>query len=299
MGEVGPTCFSRRSFPHLRLTTRQHMVLPTFSFLSVLDRHIKIRCEEEKTRNLLAANFSLTAEIPRKVDLHYIVGREDKTSSLFLRMGKLPPVVADDEGEFLSLFEESLMLALQRLRSDLYFFHAAALEYGGSAYLLVAPSGSGKSTMTWALLHHGFSYMSDELGPVDLDTNEAHPYSHALCLKQEPPPAYPLPADVLRTTRAFHVPTNRLPNGVSAGPFPLSAIFFVQYNPKARTPTIQPLSKAEASIRLFANALNPLAHLGSGLDGSIKVATRNACFKLTTADLPSSCQLVRTAIASL
>jgi hypothetical protein len=214
-------------------------------------------------------------------------------------MGKMPSVVADDEDEFLFLFEESLTLALQRLRSDLYFFHAAALEHGGRAYLLVAPSGSGKSTTTWALLHYGFSYMSDELGPVDLDTNEVHPYTHALCLKQEPPPAYPLPVGVLRTTRTLHVPTSRLPSGVSDGPFPLAAIFFVQHNPKDRTPTIQPLSKAEASIRLFANALNPLAHPGSGLDGSIKVATMNACFKLTTADLPSSCQLVRTAIASL
>jgi hypothetical protein len=268
-------------------------------FLSVLGCRVKIVCEEEKTRSLLAANFSLTSETPQKVDLDYVVGGGDKSSSFFLCMGKSPPIVADDEGEFLFLFEESLTLALQRLRSDLYFFHAAALEHGGKAYLLVAPSGSGKSTTTWALLHHGFAYMSDELGPVDLDTSEVHPYSHALCLKQEPPLGYPLPADVLRTTRTLHVPTGSLPSGVSAGPLPLAATFFVQYSPKAHNPTIQPLGKAEASIRLFANALNPLAHPGSGLDGSIKVATMSACFKLTTADLPSSCQLVRTAIAGL
>ena len=272
---------------------------PTPLFLSVLGCRVKIVCEEEKTRSLLAANFSLTSETPQKVDLDYVVGRGDKPSSFFLRMGKAPPIVADDEGEFLFLFEESLTLALQRLRSDLYFFHAAALAHGGKAYLLVAPSGSGKSTTTWALLHHGFAYMSDELGPVDLDTNEVHPYSHALCLKQEPPSGYPLPADVLRTTRTLHVPTGSLPSGVSAGPLPLAATFFVQYNSKAHNPTIQPLGKAEASIRLFANALNPLAHPGSGLDGSIKVATMSACFKLTTADLPSSCQLVRTAITGL
>jgi hypothetical protein len=268
-------------------------------FLSVLGCHVKIVCEEEKTRSLLAANFSLTFETPQKIDLDYIVGRGNETFPFFLRMGKSPPVAADDESEFLFLFEESLTLALQRLRSDLYFFHAAALEHGGKAYLLVAPSGSGKSTTTWALLHHGFSYLSDELGPVDLGTSEVHPYSHALCLKQEPPPDYPLPVGALRTTRTLHVPTNSLPGGVSAGSFPLAAIFFVQYNPKAFGPTVQPISKAEASTRLFANALNPLAHPGSGLDGSIKVATMSTCFKLTTADLPSSCQLVRTAIAGL
>ena len=275
------------------------MAPPTPLFLSVLGCHVKIACAEERTRGLLAANFSLSSETPQKIDLAYIVGREDKKRPFFLRMGNSPSVVAADEGEFLYLFEESLTLALQRLRSDLYFFHAAALEHGGKAYLLVAPSGSGKSTTTWALLHHGFAYMSDELGPVDLETSEVHPYSHALCLKQEPPPAYPLPADVLRTARTLHVPTGSLPGGVSAGPFPLAAIFFVQYNPKAHSPTIQSLSKAEASIRLFANALNPLAHPGSGLDGSIKVATMGACFKLITADLLSSCQIVRTAIAGL
>lgn len=275
------------------------MVPPIPLFLSVLGRRVKILCEEEKTRNLLATNFSLSSQSPQKIDLDYVVGSEDYSSSFFLRMGTTAPVVAEDEGEFLFLFEESLRLALQRLRSDLYFFHAAALAHSGKAYLFVAPSGSGKSTTTWALLHHGFSYMSDELGPVDLDTNEVHSYPHALCLKQEPPSGYPLPADVLRTTRTLHIALNSLPGGVSAGPFPLAAIFFVQYNPTIPAPTIEPLSKAEASTRLFANALNPLAHPGSGLDGSIKIATQSACFKLTTADLPSSCQLVRATIASL
>jgi hypothetical protein len=188
---------------------------------------------------------------------------------------------------------------LQRLRRDLYFIHAAALEFAGKAYMLVAPSGSGKSTTTWALLHHGFQYLSDELGPIDLKTLEVYPYPHALCLKNAPPTSYPLPARVLRTSRTLHISPRNLPCGVSTSPFPLAAIFFLQYDPEACAPAVQPLNKAEAGVRLFANALNPLAHPGDGLDGAIKIATESACFKLTTADLSSTCQLVLTTIAGL
>jgi hypothetical protein len=49
---------------------------------------------------------------------------------------------------------------------------------------------------------------------------------------------------------------------------------------------------AEAAARLFAHALNPLAHTEEGLDGAIAIATRCCCFALHTADLPATCTLV-------
>jgi hypothetical protein len=268
-------------------------------FLSVLGCTVRIRCQGAEARSLLATNYKLTRGHSEVVDLDYVVGRQRGTSAFFLKKGTEALRTAADASEFLFFFEEDLTLELQKLRCDLYFLHAAALESAGKAYLLVAPAGSGKSTTTWALLHHGFGYLSDELGPVDLKTLEVHPYPHALCLKDEPPAAYPLPARVLRTVRTLHIPPGNLPSGVSAGPFPLAAIFFLQYSPEARGPMVQLLSKAEAGARLFANALNQLAHLGEGLDGAIKIAVASACFKLTTADLPLTCQLVQTTIEGL
>ena len=87
--------------------------------------------------------------------------------------------------------------------------------------------------------------------------------------------------------------TAALPSTVGEGPVPLAAIFFLQYRPEIAAPVIEPLGKAEAAARLFANALNPLAHVGDGLDGAIKVCTRVAAVKLFSADLMVTCALIR------
>jgi hypothetical protein len=158
--------------------------------------------------------------------------------------------------------------------------------------MLVAASGSGKSTMTWALVHHGFRYLSDELGPIDLKTWKVCPYPHALCLKAATPASYPLPTKTLYTSRALYIPTEAIPSGVSRSSIPLAAIFLLRYCPGAFGPAVPPISRTEVGMRLFAHALNPLAHPGDGLDGAIAIATRSACFALATADLPDTCALV-------
>jgi ABC-type cobalamin/Fe3+-siderophores transport system ATPase subunit len=78
------------------------------------------------------------------------------------------------------------------------------LAFGHETVMLVGESGSGKSTTTWALLHHGCRYFSDELGPVDLQTGTVYPYPHALCLKDVPLKPYPLPRNTLYTARAVY-----------------------------------------------------------------------------------------------
>jgi hypothetical protein len=73
----------------------------------------------------------------------------------------------------------------------------------------------------------------------------------------------------------------------------------LHYRPSAVAPVVEPLSKAEAAARLFANALNPLAHAGDGLDGAIKLCARVASVKLFSADLMATCTLVRATLTRL
>src|SRR4030095_7633716 len=98
--------------------------------------------------------------------------REDR---LITRDGAYP-VLARDDGDFLYMFEKDMTIEAQKLRSDLYFVHAAVVELDGHALALVAPSGYGKSTTTWGLLHHGFKDLSDELAPVHLTAMQVHPF---------------------------------------------------------------------------------------------------------------------------
>ena len=232
-------------------------------------------------------------------DLSYTVRRAKGTAAFSIVRENQKPLMASDDSELLFFFEKDLTIELQRLRCDLYFVHSAVLELAGKALMLVGESGSGKSTTVWALLHHGFRYLSDELAPVDLETLKVCPYPHALCLKNEPPTSYPLPKKTLYTSQTLHVPTENLPAGTTTVPIPLAAIFFLRCHAEASGPSVQPISRAEAGARLLAHALNPLAHPGNGLDGAIEIVRRTAQFKLSTADLPSTCSVVKDTLRGL
>ena len=183
-------------------------------------------------------------------------------------------------------------MELQKRRSDLFFLHSAAVDWRGRACLLAAESGSGKSTTTWGLLHHKFHYLSDELSPIELGSMRVFPYPHALCLKRPPAPAYRLPADALDLGRTIHIPAQSLPSGTVSESRPLGAVFLVTHRPELSSPNIRAVSPAEASARLYAIALNALAHPNRGLDAVIRISETVPCFALSAAELSATCALI-------
>jgi hypothetical protein len=263
--------------------------------LTVFDCHVTVQCEDTDTHALLLANYGSLQSPLYPEDVCYVVGRsrDQKGAPTFYiaRSGQNPLMAADVE-EFLFLFEKDMTVALQHVRRDLYFVHAGVLTFRQRAFMLVGPSGSGKSTTTWALLHHGCRYLSDELGAIDLRTRHVLPYPHAVCLKQAPPPAYPLPDETLCTAHTLHIPAVTLPGGVSRDAAPLVAAFFLQGRREAPHPTVRPLSQAAATARLLANTLNPLAHPEAGLDGAMTLMAGAVPFELFSADLTATCALI-------
>jgi hypothetical protein len=228
-------------------------------------------------------------------DLEYSIQTSRREPRFRITRKGRNPLLAKDNGDLLYLVEKDLTVELQKLRRDLYFLHAAALAFRQHAVLLVAPSGGGKSTTTWGLLHHGFSYLSDELSPVDLNTMRIHSYPHAICLKREPPCAYPLPAHTLRTSRTLHVPVGELtvPWGF------LRSIFFLDFCTETKRPVMHELSSGEAAARLYGQALNPLAHVDEGLLGAVEIAQSVPCVRVRFADLRQTCELIKARLQDL
>jgi hypothetical protein len=263
--------------------------------LTVFGCQVTVQCEDADTHAMLVANYGALQSPPHSGDVEYVVRRLQDQSGTplysLVRAGQTPLTEAE-AGEFLWLFEKDMTIALQRLRPTLYFVHAGVLMFRQRAFMLVGPAGSGKSTTTWGLLHHGCSYLSDELAAIDLRSRHVIPYPHAICLKQEPPQAYALPEQTLRTKRTLHIPAAMLPAGVRHQAAPLVAVFFLQYQPEVSQPTIRPLSQAAASARLLANALNPLAHPEAGLDVAISLMSEVMAFDLISADLSATCALI-------
>jgi hypothetical protein len=221
--------------------------------------------------------------------------RADNGSFSISRAGKRRIELAN-LGDLLYAIEKDLTVSLQRIRADLYFLHAAVVEWRGRAIVLAAASGRGKSTTAWALLHHGFGYLSDELGPVDVGALLVHPYPHALCLKQPPPAPYGLPAAALHLGRRIHVPVPHLPAKCVKQPLPLGAVLLVCHVPALTAPTLRRLSMAEASVRIYTTALNALAHPDRGLAPAMRIARSVPCFEVATAGLAATGELLRTAL---
>ena len=83
----------------------------------------------------------------------------------------------------------------------------------------------------------------------------------------------------LRTGATLHIPVAALPAATCNRPVPLGAIFFL-YRDKPGGTTLQRIDAGEAATRLYANALNNLAHGGQGLDAAIRLTSRLPCFRL-------------------
>ena len=266
--------------------------------LSVFDRTIGLQCEGAGVHELLLAAYGRMATPPvSPPDIFYSVGQVNAGPGFFITRAGQERLLAQDVAEFLFLFEKDLTIELQRRRSDLFFIHAAAVECDGKAAIMAAPSGTGKSTTTWGLLHEGFRYLSDELAPVDLEKLAVYPYPHALCLKSGPPSPYTLPAATLRTSETLHIPVKFLPAEAVMKPTPLAALFFLNRDASEKGCRIRQISIGEAAARLLANALNPLAHRGDGLDAAIHIAQQARCFELHVAELTEVSAVVRKALA--
>ncbi len=267
----------------------------------MLDVVIGFDCADAFLASVLQANFGAFRVDAQPVDVAYVVDRVDERGGWRVWRGRRtddPPAgQGGDLYSFVYGIEKDITLELQGRRTDLYFIHAAALEYRRRVILLVAESGTGKSTTAWAVATRGFGYLSDELAPIEPRSLIVHPYPHALCLKSRPPAPYALPADVVETEHTLHVPADSMHGVVRTGPGPMGAIFFLTRKPDSVEPTVRPLSSAESGARLYANTLNALAHSGFGLDAALRITASVPAFLLDIGELRATCELIERVLA--
>lgn len=254
---------------------------------------VHIRCDDEAAARLLAATFDAfprddSAAAPA---CRYTVSSV-RDGGYRVVHNDAAAVVVETGDALLFHLDKDLTLALQARRADLFFMHAAVVADGDRAWAMAAPSGTGKSTTTWALVLHGLRYMSDELAPLDFSgsVTTVHAYPRALNLKHEPPEPYGVPADAMRFPDDLYIPVAATPG---IGVLALHGILFLHRRVEFSAPVVQHLALSDAAARVYINALNPLAHPGSGLDAAIAIARRVPCLDVALGPLPASIAAIR------
>lgn len=266
--------------------------------LNCIGVDVVIRSNDGPILELLRQNFSAMEGPVASAELHYEIEiQPDRGVIEIRRRGAEVGLTARDQGELILMLEGDLVVQLQLQRPQYLCVHAAVPELDGGAHLLIGRSGAGKSTTCWGLLHHGFGYMSDELAPIDLDGALVQAYAHALCMKREPPPDYPLPSGTLATSRGYHLATGHLPSPVTTAPLPLRSMIFVNYDGDLAHSAIAPIGQAEATARLYPNILNALAHPDAGLEVAARLTRNLPRYKLESARLDESCELIADTLA--
>jgi len=70
-------------------------------------------------------------------------------------------------------------------------------------------------------------------------------------------------------------------------------VFVLKYQPDLPAPVVRAIGPAEAGARLYANALNALAHTDRGLGAVVRIAEHVPRFRALSAGLPSIGKLIR------
>lgn len=264
-------------------------------YFSILNVPYRMRCADPHLRHLLRVNYGSFETDPFEGAVFCVVDRQagGKPALHSQRSGVIWQAGGEaDDYQFIYAIEKDITLHLQETRPELFFLHAAALERHGRCIVITAASGTGKSTTTLALQRHGFGYLSDELAPVDLRSGSVLAYPHALCLKSVPPAPYQQLPDHLATAHTLHVPASALALGTTDTALPLGALVFLSRDAADTESRLTKISVAEATARLYSNALNALAHANAGLDAAIAIASSVPRFHLQSGDLAQTCALL-------
>jgi hypothetical protein len=260
--------------------------------LDVFNKIILIHSYDEVCTGLITSIYqNLICSSQNDADINYEVSYDSSCKQFNLSRNGVNFQIAETPSDFIYYLEKDFTIETQKLKPDFFYLHAAAISKREKIILISGDSGAGKSTTVWALLHHDYKYLSDELAPVNLDNYSILPFPHALCLKNKPPNAYPLPENTIMLDRTTHIPIEHHldlhhPNKV------LNHIFFIQYDQSINRTLVNELSEAESTLQLYKNGLNQLAHPNDGLLTANQIIRRTPCHSIKFSDIKNAINII-------
>lgn len=170
-----------------------------------------------------------------------------------------------DEGEIIkedtslhsivSYLNYEVVLRLIKARPELLWLHAGAAVRRERAVLISGLSGRGKSTLVTSLCERGWSFMSDDIVPLDPNSSRVAPFPQTPAVREQYNEEYPLDRLGEVSKRSIELK----PEVVWRESMPVCAIVFPKYSLHSQTELIV-CSPANAALELLQNCMNFVHH---------------------------------------
>jgi hypothetical protein len=140
------------------------------------------------------------------------------------------------------------------VRSDLLWLHGAAAGWRGRAVVMPGRRGRGKSTLVTRLVARGWTFLTDDILPVDPVALRVLPFPQVPAVR--PNPDRDLPEAWLRQAPKAEVPVG---DRVASGPVPLGGMVLPEARRSGAT-ELHPCSSGEAVLELARGCWNFAEH---------------------------------------
>ena len=180
-----------------------------------------------------------------------------------------------------------VLLRLIQGRSDLIWLHAGAAAYRSSSVMILGSWGRGKSTLVTSLYANGWTYLSDDVVPLDPNSGRAFPFPLTPMVREDP--GQELPLERLSELRKTVVLL--LPERVCRDPVPISTIVFPVYRHGCHTELL-PCSPATAALEVLQNCLNFPNHREAAVRYACDLVREVPAFRLSYSDGRLAAELI-------
>ncbi len=160
--------------------------------------------------------------------------------------------------------------------SRLFWFHAGAAGRRDRAVMILGPGGRGKSTLVTRLCASGWTYLSDDITPVDPGSDRALPFPVTPAVREDLGCEMP----VERLTDLKKIDVDIRPEAVCREAMPVAALLFPTYSHGA-PPKLSRCSPATAALELLGNCLNFTIHREAAVHYFCELVKRVPAFRLT------------------
>ena len=185
-----------------------------------------------------------------------------------------------DSAAFLfDLIRLRIASAFVEMRPDLLWVHSGVVARDGQALLIVGASGQGKSTLVTFLHAEGWTFLSDEMAPIDLAEGLVHPYPRTP-LRRIPAGKEVDPLHVSGLPKESFSPQRE---SIGRSALRIGAVVFPRFS-HGRDTLIKKLSAGEASIELMRSCTNFNDHKGEAVTALAELASRVPCWMVNYGD---------------